>query len=109
MPKFDVTTVETLTKTVTVDAEDESQAFWKVCDGWKSEDYRVLAFIFLTLHSTITNNKCWDFAVRTHVWITDGKGWHSSANSLRETFSVLDTLYNITDPEHGLLLPLLTA
>ena len=37
----------------------------------------------------------------TFVWITDGKGWNYAKNSLLETFSVLDTLYNIADLEAG--------
>ena len=37
------------------------------------------------------------------VWITDGKGWDSSRHSLHETFSVLDTLYNIADLQAGIL------
>ncbi len=37
------------------------------------------------------------------VWITDGKGWSSAKHSLHETFSVLDTLYNISDLEAGIL------
>ena len=35
----------------------------------------------------------------TFVWITDGKGWLYAKNSLHETFSFLDTLYNISDLE----------
>ena len=42
------------------------------------------------------------------VWITDGKGWLSAKNSLRETFSVLDTLYNISDMEAGIFNELFT-
>ncbi|MBR1438294.1 MAG: hypothetical protein IJ587_07125 [Synergistaceae bacterium] len=34
------------------------------------------------------------------VWITDGKGWLSAKHNLRETFDVLETLYNITDLEY---------
>ena len=33
----------------------------------------------------------------TFVWITDGKGWFDAKNNLRETFEVLETLYNIDD------------
>ena len=36
------------------------------------------------------------------VWITDGKGWQSARNNLKETFLVLDTLYNIADLEDGI-------
>lgn len=39
----------------------------------------------------------------TFVWITDGKGWESAKNNLRETFDVLPTLYNIKDLEDGVL------
>ena len=37
------------------------------------------------------------------VWITDGKGWQSARKNLKETFLVLDTLYNISDLEDGIL------
>lgn len=37
------------------------------------------------------------------VWITDGGGWNSARRNLEETFQVLDTLYNITDMENGVL------
>lgn len=37
------------------------------------------------------------------VWITDGKGWYLARHSLHETFSVLDTLYNIADLQAGIL------
>ena len=36
------------------------------------------------------------------VWITDGKGWKSARKNLKETFLVLDTLYNIKDLEDGI-------
>lgn len=36
------------------------------------------------------------------VWITDGKGWQSARNNLKETFLVLPTLYNICDMEDGI-------
>ncbi|MBR1657032.1 MAG: hypothetical protein IJ697_01010 [Synergistaceae bacterium] len=36
------------------------------------------------------------------VCITDGKSWLSAKHNLRETFDVLETLYNITDLEHGI-------
>ena len=41
------------------------------------------------------------------VWITDGNGWNSAKHSLHETFSVLDTLYNIADLQAGILNTLL--
>ena len=37
------------------------------------------------------------------VWITDGQGWKSARKNLKETFLVLDTLYNIRDLEDGIL------
>ena len=37
------------------------------------------------------------------VWFTDGIGWISARNNLRETFDVLDTIYNIKDLEEGIL------
>lgn len=37
------------------------------------------------------------------VWITDGCGWHSAKNNLRETFDVLEHLYNIKELENGML------
>lgn len=36
------------------------------------------------------------------VWFTDGKGWNDAANNLKETFDVLDTIYNINDLENGI-------
>lgn len=35
------------------------------------------------------------------VWFTDGKGWLSARQNLRETFEVLPTLYNIKELEEG--------
>jgi len=37
------------------------------------------------------------------VWFTDGNGWMSARNNLRETFEVLKHLYNIEDLRHGIL------
>ena len=37
------------------------------------------------------------------VWFTDGLGWMSAKNNLRETFDVLDTIYNIKELEEGIL------
>lgn len=37
------------------------------------------------------------------IWITDGYGWHSAKNNLKETFDVLEHLYNISDLENGSL------
>ena len=40
------------------------------------------------------------------VWVTDGKGWRSARQNLRETFLVLRDLYNIRDLEGGKFLEL---
>ncbi len=45
----------------------------------------------------------------TFIWITDGKGWRYAKNSLHETFSVLDTLFNIKDMENGVLSQIFSA
>lgn len=37
------------------------------------------------------------------VWFTDGYGWHSAKNNLKETFDVLEHLYNIADLENGII------
>lgn len=37
------------------------------------------------------------------VWITDGCGWHSAKNNLKETFDVLEHIYNISDLESNIL------
>lgn len=41
-----------------------------------------------------------DFAF---VWFTDGIGWKSAKNNLKETFDVLDNIYNITDLENNII------
>lgn len=37
------------------------------------------------------------------VWLTDGQGWISARNNLKETFDVLENLYNIKDLEDGVI------
>jgi len=37
------------------------------------------------------------------VWFTDGKGWLTAKNNLKETFDVLDDLYNIVELEDGVI------
>ena len=37
------------------------------------------------------------------VWFTDGQGWGSAKNNLKETFDVLEHLYNISDLENGII------
>lgn len=41
------------------------------------------------------------------VWFTDGIGWESASNNLRETFDVLETLYNINELENGIIAKIL--
>lgn len=40
------------------------------------------------------------------VWFTDGIGWKDAKNNLRETFDILNHLYNLNDLESGVLLTL---
>lgn len=44
-----------------------------------------------------------DLAYFKFVWITDGCGWHRAKNNLKETFDVLEHLYNISDLENGVI------
>ena len=37
------------------------------------------------------------------VWFTDGKGWNTAKCNLKETFDVLENLYNIKDLESGVV------
>ena len=39
----------------------------------------------------------------TFVWFTDGMGWKSAKGNLRETFDVMENIYNINDMENGLM------
>lgn len=39
----------------------------------------------------------------TFIWITDGVGWITAKNNLRETYDVLEHLYTLTDLENGVL------
>ncbi len=39
----------------------------------------------------------------TFIWFTDGLGWKSTRKNLEETFNELDTLYNISDLDNGVL------
>lgn len=38
----------------------------------------------------------------TFVWLTDGTGWKSAKGNLRETFEVMEHVYNINDMENGI-------
>ena len=60
MPKFEVTITEILTKTVTVEAEDEDEAFWKVCDDWRDGEHVLYPEDFL----------CAEFEVRHDGYIS---------------------------------------
>lgn len=37
----------------------------------------------------------------TFVWVTDGGGWRSARNNLRETFEVMDAIFNLAELEDG--------
>ncbi len=37
------------------------------------------------------------------VWFTDGTGWYSAKNNLKETFDALDDIYNIYDLKNGVM------
>jgi len=39
----------------------------------------------------------------TFVWFTDGKGWNSAKNNLKETFDVIEHIYNIKDLENNII------
>lgn len=39
----------------------------------------------------------------TFVWFTDGKGWTSARNNLKETFDVMEHIYNIKDLENDII------
>lgn len=41
------------------------------------------------------------------VWFTDGIGWKSARGNLRETFEVMEHVYNIDDMEHSVMTALL--
>ena len=37
------------------------------------------------------------------VWFTDGMGWISARNNLKETFDVMNNIYNINDMKSGIM------
>lgn len=39
----------------------------------------------------------------TFIWFTDGKGWNSAKNNLKETFDVMEHIYNIKDLENNII------
>ena len=39
----------------------------------------------------------------TFVWFTDGKGWIDARNNLKETFEILENIYNIDDMENNIV------
>lgn len=39
----------------------------------------------------------------TFVWFTDGKGWTSARNNLKETFDIMEHIYSIRDLENGII------
>ena len=42
------------------------------------------------------------------VWFTDGKGWNDAKKNLKETFNVMQHIYNINDLENNVIKTLLT-
>lgn len=42
------------------------------------------------------------------VWFTDGMGWISARNNLRETFDSMDNIYNISDMKNGIMKEILS-
>lgn len=60
------------------------------------------------LNETARSYKTLALETRDHpqfkfVWITDGHGWGSARNNLKETFDVLENLYNIMDLDEGVV------
>lgn len=39
----------------------------------------------------------------TFVWFTDGIGWKSARGNLRETFEVMEHVYNLNDIENNII------
>ena len=39
----------------------------------------------------------------TFIWFTDGIGWKGAKNNLKETFDVMENIYNIDDMENGII------
>ena len=37
------------------------------------------------------------------IWVTDGMGWISARNNLKETFDNMDNIYNIADMKNGIM------
>ena len=37
------------------------------------------------------------------MWFTDGIGWKSARENLRETFEVMEHVYSIADMENGVM------
>ena len=37
------------------------------------------------------------------VWFTDGMGWISARNNLKETFDSMSNIYNIADMKNGIM------
>ncbi|MDR1289614.1 MAG: type II restriction endonuclease [Planctomycetaceae bacterium] len=43
------------------------------------------------------------------VWLTDGQGWNLARNNLKETFDVMEHIYNISDLENGIMYKICSA
>ena len=56
MPEFEVIITETLARTIIVDAEDASKAFWEVCSGWKNAAYVLSSEDFADVEITVKAN-----------------------------------------------------
>lgn len=39
----------------------------------------------------------------TFVWFTDGKGWNTARDNLKETFDTMENIYNILDMKNGIM------
>lgn len=60
------------------------------------------------LNETARSYKTIALETRNHpmfkfVWITDGHGWGSARNNLKETFDVLENIYNILELDEGVI------
>lgn len=37
------------------------------------------------------------------IWFTDGLGWYTAKNNLKETFDSMEHIYNINDMRNGII------
>ena len=66
---------------------------------------RNVSYNFLVVKSATTNqNSVFNHVVGFEfVWFTDGMGWISARNNLKETFDRMDNIYNIADMKAGIM------